>query len=201
MIGTIAKIFGPTTWPISQDTAREFVIIDDADEDHMRVLDGAIRAATAWAEGHTGLTAQPQTLQLRLDGWPDDACGEIVIPAAPVRDVLTVTYVDEAGIEQTVTEGNYSWERTPEGALITFESDFSKPSLRSNRHGTVRVTFDAGFDDPDSSGSGDDPDLRLPDQLVMAVSQVVAQFYDNRQPNADGLRAAQLLLDQVRVYR
>lgn len=199
MSGTLATILGAATWPISQADARAFVIISDDDADHMRVLDQAIRSATEWAEGYSGLTAQRKTLQLRLNGWPD--CSEIALPAAPVRDVLALTYVDPDGIERTAPSGSYSWERTPEGAIVTFDASFEKAALRSNRRGTVRVLFDAGFDATDESGSGDDPELRLPDQLIMAVQQVVAHFYENREPKADGLAAAQLLLDRIRVYR
>lgn len=212
MKGTLAKIIRATTWPISQDDARRFVIIDDEDDDHMRVLQQAIRAATEYCERYAGLTAQRVTYQLRLDAWPhhdhrdrprEGASwgGDIELPAAPVRDVLSVTYVDPDGIERPVSDDDWSWERTPAGAVVQFASSFSRPTLRSNRKGVVRVLFDAGFDAPDESGSGDDPELELPNSFIMAVQKLVLHFYENRDAGGSDMKAAEALLDQVRVYR
>lgn len=204
----LATIIGPTTWPLSLSDAQGFVIVDADDDSQMRVLQLAIRAATEHAERYSGLTAQRKTYQLRLDCWParcerGDVLwpGDIELPAAPVRDVLSVTYVDTDGVEQTVSDDDYTWERTTEGATVYFRSGFSLPVLRSNRKGVVRVTFDAGFDSPDESGSGDDPALQLPDVMVLAVAQMVAGFFEKREGDSGAIGAAEKLLDKIRVYR
>jgi uncharacterized phiE125 gp8 family phage protein len=210
MTGTLAKILAPTSWPLSQADARAFVVIDDEDADHLRVLDMAIRAATQYCETRSGLTAQRTTYQLRLDHWPHcdprrfdhgDTSADILLTAAPVRDVLSVTYVDPDGIEQTVSDADWTWERTPEGATVSLAAGFSRPTLRSNRKGVVRVLFDAGFDTPGESGSGDDPELQLPEQFIMAVAQLVGHFYEKRDAGGDDMKAADCLIDQVKVYR
>jgi uncharacterized phiE125 gp8 family phage protein len=149
MTGTLAKILAPTSWPLSLEDARAFVIIDDDDADHMRVLDLAIRAATQYCETRAGLTAQRTTYQLRLDAWPSTydcdrrrgagAGNEIDLPAAPVRDVLSVTYVDTDGIEQTVPPRTGAGSARRKGASSRSQATVIAPTLRSGRKGVVRV--------------------------------------------------------------
>lgn len=218
----IATIAHATSRPVTVDQLKAHMQIDEADWDAQ--LEIMLDAAIAFAAQRTGLRLAPMQLQARLDAWPlhrhhvrrgdvaeltRDAAvclREIEIPDGPVRSVVAVTYVDRAGVEQTVSADQYTWERTDDGALVTFEDTFTLPDLKTGRRGVVRVEFDAGFDDPAATGTGDDPDLKLPDQVRLAVLMLAAHYFENREAVSQRqtfpvLLAAEAMLDQVRVYR
>jgi hypothetical protein len=108
-----------------------------------------------------------------------------------------------------VAPASYTWERSSEGARLEFVSDFSLPDLKAGRRGVVRITFDAGFDDPTQSGSGDDEDLKLSDDYKLCVLALASHFYNNREAVGDPGAGAQVavpmhcqsMLDQLRIYR
>lgn len=173
---------------------------DGTDDD---LLEAYLRAAIAYVEKHCGIVLQPKELQYLFNCWP---CGDIEIPAAPVRDVSKVEYLDENGILQEIDEANWTWTRTAEGATITFGSGYSLPTLVDDQRDRVRVTFTAGFDDPNATGSGDDPSYTLPRQVVVLVLMLTSYWYEQREPvTKDGgfklPLAAEAILAQLRVYR
>lgn len=173
---------------------------DGTDDD---LLEAYQKAAVAYVEKHCGIVLQPKELQYRINCWP---CGGIEIPAAPVRDVSKIEYLDENGILQEIDDSNWTWARTADGAVISFSSDYSLPELVEDQRDRVRVTFTAGFDDPSATGSGDDPAYTLPRQVVVLVLMLTSYWYDQREPvTKDGgfklPLAAEAILAQLRVYR
>jgi hypothetical protein len=89
---------------------------------------------------------------------------------------------------------------------VEFLSAFVQPILASDRNYAVQVEFDAGFDDPNATGSGDDPDLILPTRAKQAILLIAAYWYGNREAVTDvDLKtiplAAESILAQLRVYR
>ena len=201
-----------STFPVELSEAKGYLRVDHSDDD-ADVL-RALKAAIEYAEERTGLSFAVKTYEWRADGWPFLTSPlwpptwpyQITLPKAPVVDVLSLKYLDENGTLQTVSAADYDWERTPEGATITFVDDYSFPDLHATRADRVRVEFTAGFDDPEQSGSGDDPDLRLPERAKIAVLMLTAHWYENREAatfdqSAAVVLSANDLLDQLKVYR
>lgn len=201
---------------VSRAKQRLRIDTSDFDED-LAVLSAA---AQGTVEKETGLTLRRSSWEYRVDGWP---CGVglarfdgaaltgwpvLSIPAAPIRDVTAIKYLDSDDVEQTVNSANYSWARTREGADITFAKTFTLPLL-STLPQAVRISFDAGFDDPDESGAGDDPELTLPPRAEMAILFLVAHWHSNISPVIADTRAApykvpntfEYLAQQLRIYR
>jgi uncharacterized phiE125 gp8 family phage protein len=198
----IAIISAATAQPVSLAQFKRWAEIDFADRDAEAQL--ALDAAVQLAQDRTGRIAQPTTLQLRLDDW----ASEIRIPAFPVREIRSVKFVDPDGVEQLVDAANYSWERTDEGAVLLLDGSYRYPTLKTGRHGVVRVTFDAGYDQEGATGSGDDPELVLDPRLKTAVLALATYFFENRGAVAtDGSQGlvlpmhCQAMLDQLRIYR
>jgi uncharacterized phiE125 gp8 family phage protein len=176
---------------------------ENGDDDAL--IERALRAAIDYVQNHTTLVLAPTTFQYRLDQW---GCEPIKLPRAPVRDVSAITYLDADGAEQTVNASYYSWDLTPDGAAIHFADTFSAPELRARRSGTVRITFEAGYDDPAASGSGDDPNLQLPELLKICVLMLTSHWYEHREAvsfdeSHPVVLAAQSILDSpgIRIYR
>lgn len=192
-----------TTFPVTLAEASEHCEAPGNGDDNARVL-RSLKAAIEYAERRTGLAFARRSYEYRLDEWP--CTPEVLLPIAPVIDVLSVTYLDEGGDEIEIADDDWTWERTSDGATIVFGVDFDRPTLEDRRRGAVRISFEAGFDDPAESGSGDDPDLKLPETAKLAVLMLTAHWYENReavsfQESFPVVVSANSLLDQMRVYR
>lgn len=197
----LRRLSRPEHPPIDVPSARSRLRMDATDEDVD--LDRLIRTSAEVLEKHTGLVMGPTSFEYRADAWP--ACMEIKLPAAPVRDVSAVVYLDEDEAEQTLPASDWSWERTHEGATITLATGFSNPTVLE-RAGAIRVRFTAGFDDPSESGAGDDPDLVLPATAEMAMLFLVGHWNEHRESVAEGAmnhvpETFDLLASQLRIYR
>lgn len=219
--------------PVTVERAKRRLRIDsdDFDED----LSGLILGAAAAVESHANITVRRSSWEYRLESWPagfgfarfDGATirgatgyvrfdGQarpgwptIQIPASPVRDVTAIKYLDADDAEQTIDPANYSWQRTAEGADVTFSRNFTFPII-SLLPQPVRVSFEAGYDDnPEASGSGDDPELLLPPQVEMAILFLVGHWYEHPLPVVADVRAAPFeipttfdyLINQLKVWR
>jgi len=201
----LRKIAGATSLAVSLARAKERLRIDTSDSDSDGDIERLLYAAQDTVEGQTGLILQPSTWEYRQNAWTCFGPWHgICVPASPIREITSVTYLDENNAEQTVDASNYTWERTPEGAEITFIRDFTFPTLGFGPN-VVRVQFTAGFDDT-QSGSGDDPELVLPPRAEMAILFLVGAWSENR----ESVSAVQtyevpdtfkLLAQQLRVFR
>lgn len=198
----LITIAAPTTFPVTVAEASDHCRAPDNGDDNALVL-RALKAAIDYVQRETNLILAPTTLQYRIDAWP---CGGLILPKAPVRDVRAISYLDADGNEQTVADDQYYWDPVPEGAVVRFGDLFSAPALQPRRSGGVRIEFDAGFDDPGASASGDDPNLILPETLKIAVLMLTQHWYDNRgvvsfEPSHAVVLSAMSLLAQQRIYR
>lgn len=185
--------------PVSLDDAKAWLRVDHNDEDELitRLVYGAVAAT----EDRTGRILAPSSWEWQADRWDR----WFAIPAFPIRDVTSVVYLDEDGTEQTLDAADWYWHRTAEGAEVRFVSTWSSPTLY-DRPRSVRVRFDAGYDDPTASGSGDDPDLVLPENAKMALRFLIAHWYANRESvtTANVYEVPQTfeyLAQQLRIFR
>lgn len=172
----------------------------DAEDEVVR---RAVRAATEFVATQTGralmLTGYEMT---RRDWWSD--C--LPLEVAPFREVTELAFLDPDGDEISVDPAQYHTELTEEGAVLVMESGWSAPGLAS-RGDAVRVRFTAGYDDPAASGSGDDPELRIPERARQAVLLLAGHWYEHREEVNVGnivstfAMAGEALMHQLRIFR
>jgi uncharacterized phiE125 gp8 family phage protein len=93
---------GPAELPITLADARAQCRVTSTSED-ARLL-AMIYAATEWGENLTARRLITQTWDLYLDAFP---CDEIRAPYAPLRSVTSISYVDLAGVTQTLATSEY----------------------------------------------------------------------------------------------
>jgi len=185
---------------VSLEDVKAHVIVDTDDDDEL--IKGYIRAATRLAEDRTGRIFLPTDFEYRTDCWREP----IVIPAAPVREIVELAYLDDSQAEHTVSPSDWYYVLTTEGAEVRFADSFSSPVL-SDRPQAVRVRFSAGFDEPDTSGSGDDPELKQDPMDRQIVMILVANWYQSREPVVLGDTviavpfSAQSLIEIRRIFR
>ncbi|RWF70254.1 MAG: hypothetical protein EOS26_23630 [Mesorhizobium sp.] len=196
----LIRLSQPSGLFVSVDDVKAQAVIETADDDAL--LTAYIKAATRFVEDRTGRILQPTELEWRADGWREPFC----IPAFPVRVVTEIVYLDEDQVERELAPGDWYMVETSEGAEIRFTDAFSSPSLSDRRNQPVRVRFSAGYDDPDASGSGDDPELEQDPMDRLIVMILVAHWYGKREPvSADAVNSvpfsADALIAMRKVYR
>jgi len=190
-----------TDLPVSLALAKEHCKVEHDDDDVS--LAAYIRAAVQTVEKSTTRALAPTVYEWRLDEWP---CGDIELPVAPVRSVLSVSYIDEAGDEQTLSGDDWDWEYSEFGATVMFDSSFSAPVLGRDKGG-VRIGFDAGYDIPGAEDSPADPNLAQPPAAAAAVLILTQHLYENRSPVAVGEivttipLSAERLIASIRIWR
>lgn len=164
--------------------------------DHGSLVERLIRSAASLVEAEAAITLQPTDFEQRLDSWP---CGPMALETGPVRDVAEIAYLDADGNEQPLSASDWDWEPTSEGAVVWLRSGFAAPELQQLRRGAVRIRFAAGFNDP--AASEGDPRLDLPERARLAVLVLVAHWFRNREAEGSPTRAADRLINSIRVYR
>ena len=188
--------------PVSLDELKRQCHIELDDTDFDDELTIYLDAACEFVADRVSLVLAPQTYRIdRRDWWG----GDLEILLAPVRDVSEVAYFDGEGTRSVLADDEYRWYRTDRGARLEIASGFHGPLL-ADRADAVQVTVEAGFEDPDATGAGDDPELHLPVKAKQAILLIAAYWNENREaaatdaPKAIPL-AAESLMAQMRVYR
>ena len=126
-------------------------------------LDGMLHAAIEHVAEITGRAIVPGTYELTLPTFG----GCITFPVTPVREVLSVTYLDRDGATVTLTD----WQ---------LYNDRDRPFITATRWpstahapGAVTVTFKAGYE-------------TIPERLRLACLQLATWWYESRLPAAEG---------------
>lgn len=193
-------ITAPTSLPVTVADLKEHALIEH--DEQGAAIARMIRAASDYVGRVNGRILAPSTFRLTCEGFGH--C--IELPVAPLREVRAVMYRDEADVEHTIAEAGYVLQLTPDGGRVVFKPDYSFPASLSRLPDPVWVEFDAGFDDPDLTGAGDDPRLVLPEGLALAVLMLAATWFDHREECESNEQymlelGARCLASQGRIFR
>lgn len=168
--------------PVSLDEARLHLKVDIDDDDELIV--NQIVAARTYLEEICGRAFMSQTFDYSIDGeWPwvlnfERGTHErvIEIQKAPLASVTSVTYVDSAGVTQTLAADQYVVDGAGSIGRIYPAYGVYWPSVRcQNRAITVR--FVAGYGASDA----------VPQALKQALLLLVSHWFVNREPVTTGI--------------
>jgi len=175
--------------PPTQEPVTVAVVRDD----HLKSPNGSLEdayiarlilVARRMAERTTRRALMPQAGSVVLDRFPS---GEIVLPWPPLQRVESITYVDTAGVEQTLAAEAYQVS-APQGPTaprgrIWPAYGTTWPSTRSQMDAVV-VSFDMGYPltDPGSPPSSppEEPQPTTPDDIVHGMLLVIGELYKQR---------------------
>lgn len=150
------------------DQAKAHIRIDVPYED--AIVPDWIAAATRKVEHDTGLLLMPRQVRLTAEGFTGSfrpaLYPTVELPVAPVRGVVSITYVDRDGTLQTLAGTAY----TVIGRRLYAAGGIGWPATVYGR--PVVVTVDAGYATVDA----------VPADLKQAVRLVVSWLYQNREP-------------------
>lgn len=180
----------PPAEVVSLDEAKRNAYVDHNDDDAL--IKGLVAAATANIDGPGGWLGRclgEQELRLTLDRFVGSDGGSCIrLPFGPVMSVVSVTYIDTSGVEQTIASDAY---RIIDGCLLAPVYGGTWPPARCDRD-VIEITYMAGYE-------------TVPEELRVAIMMHVAHLYRNREA-ASALNMASVpfgydrLVDPFRVW-
>jgi uncharacterized phiE125 gp8 family phage protein len=168
----VKVITPPVSEPITLEVAKRHlrVIGDDEDDDIERM----IRAARQMAEGRLNRSLAPQTLAAGFDVWGD----ALKLPRPPFIELLSVSYIDADGTQQTANDLTYVVNEFVEPVTVTSAYGYSWPTTQP-RASAVTVTYRAGYEE-------------CPEPIRQWMLLVIASMYDNRASMTAGVTTASI---------
>lgn len=140
----IKLITGPSVEPVSIAEVKTSARIDGTEFDTQATI--AIAAMRSQAEARLARCLITQTLELILDDFP---AGEIELIMPGVQEILTVKYIDAAGVEQTLSDTTYTLGEDSIIADLYWlypAQDVAWPATQASAN-AVRIQFKAGYGD------------------------------------------------------
>lgn len=162
---TLRLITAPVATAVSLAEAKVHLRVDAADEDAL--ITALIGAATEAVENATGRALMTQTWEAGFDAFTDT----LALTRVPVQSVTSVTYIDTAGVLQTLSSSLYTVVLSDcSFALIAPVYNTTFPALRGDIDG-VKVRYVAGYT---SSAA-------VPAAIRAAMLLVVGHLFNNRE--------------------
>ncbi len=191
----------PTGLVLSVEDVKEQTEVEVGDLTREALLERYIRSATEFIESRTSRFLLPISLELKLQGWTDPLC----IPAAPIRSITDLTYLDELHVGQQVLSADFVFQRTDYGGALHFDENYTFPTL-SSRPDPITLRFQAGYDDPWASGAGADPETAPVAIDATMVAMLAAEFFMHREASITEIvrrlpYGLEVLMADRRIYR
>jgi uncharacterized phiE125 gp8 family phage protein len=181
----------PTVEPLSVQEVRDHLRYPASyGEDDL--IERWIQSARIRAEIETGRQLMTATWDVKVDTPPD---GELELPYPPVQQVISVSYIDQAGIAQTWPSTEYQVS-APQGptapaARIAPVYGVSWPTTKSRTYDTLTVRIKAGYGDTAAS---------VPAPILTAMLIMIGDMAEGRQSPQRLTGGAATLADDV-VWR
>lgn len=168
MTVSLVTVTPPASEPVSLNEAMLHLRVDVSDagpHPEATLIETLISAARAHVEAETNRVLITQTLEARWDAWRD----VLELPRTPVQSVTSVTYVDETGATQTLSNSAYRVDVAGLVARVTPAFDTAWPTARAVT-GAIAVRFVAGY----GAASA------VPAPLKAAMLLLIGHLYENR---------------------
>jgi len=177
----LTLVTAPTVRAVLLEELKDHLRVDGEDDlAYVAMLIDAIMARVDGKEGILNRALITQTWDLTLDAFPT---GDFIsVPLPPLQSVTSITYTDGAGTSQTWASSNYTviTDRLPGRVVLGYQKVYPATQVIPN---AVTVRFVAGY-----GASWND----VPATLRLALMQLAAHWYENRDPVLIGTIQAEL---------
>lgn len=145
--------------------------LDDHEQDAL--IDSLIKAATQQVEEETTRQLINATWRQSLPHWPTRHGGRIELRRPPVREIISVTYLDTSGVRQTLDGSRYLLDAaSPNRPGWLYPAyNTSWPDARS-QPGSIQVTFVAGYGAAAAN---------CPETARQAIQLLAGHWFENRE--------------------
>ena len=193
-MSALTLITPPTVEPLTLAETKLHLRVDYTADDAL--ITSLIIAARQAAETKTGRALLPQTWKLSLNAFPyscnlryrgdvalQPSAERIKLPRPPFVSLSSITYVDLAGVQQTLGGAAYTVGQL--GALATVRPAYgtSWPTARDDDN-AVNITFNAGY----ASAS------LVPEPIKAWMKIMIGTLYENREAILHGQGASPALM-------
>lgn len=177
----------PAAEPVTLDQARQFLRLDQNDEDDL--LATLITAARLMIEAAAGRCLIEQPWRIVLDRWPGG--GEIRLPLSPVVRIEAARVYDLLGAPQPVAEAALTLDRNADPPLIRVSGEL--PEI-GRHHGAIEIDIIAGYGATAAA---------VPAPLRQAVLRLAARWFEERGDvaNRDALALPRAIAALVAPFR
>lgn len=162
----------PTILPVLLEDVMEHLRLDPMDEAEHAVLSGYLAAATRHIEAILNRPLLTTVMETILPAFP---FGPIELHGR-VLAVESITYLDGAGVEQTVDPATYRVSTASEPGRIYLSINASWPPTLCAPD-AIRIRYTSGYGSAPSS---------VPEGIRHAVQLLTALWFENRVPVAIG---------------
>lgn len=183
-----------TSLPVSVAFVTEQVlrVMDDGFGDDF--VEALIQAATAQFEEDTDRAAMVQTRVLHLSAFPSTDSGEIVLPGPPLIEVTGITYLDSAGVEQSLAASPADFRVVESGGLSKAKvlplSGSSWPSVQAQPD-AVAITYRCGYE----------TQPEVPGDVRIGISLLVGEMYKIRSLSVHAVHNTPSVVQTRRLWR
>lgn len=178
IVDPAALPLGALPIPLAAVKVRLDIETGDLDDAGEAVIDaqvlGALRAAVDYVEAQSLRVLRRRVMTKKFDRWP---CFPLQVAGSPMRDVVSIGYIDENGAPQTLDSADWGWADTYDGACVFLIDSPSLPRLQC-RPGAVTVTYEAGYDPAGTVPRVEE--YALPARLEQAVVMMTGHLFTNR---------------------
>jgi uncharacterized phiE125 gp8 family phage protein len=179
----VSVLTRPTAELVTLDTLKRWLSIDHSDDDEL--LGQMLRGAIARIDGPQGIgyAMMRQTWRKSKDFFT--AC--ILLPGAPVKDIVAISYINPNGQQETLPEDSYHLDADSEPARVTPAIGRAWPAT-ARLNGAIKIDY----------GLGEADAKEVAADLIDAVAMIVAHRYHNREAaSSDNLEVLPLGVEWI----
>jgi uncharacterized phiE125 gp8 family phage protein len=166
----LAVVTPPAEEPIPLELAKKQARVDHAHEDDLISL--YIATAREKCEELTRRALAVQTLKFSLASFPQESY--IRVPRPPLISIDGITYVDDDGIEHTMSAADYLADTEGDPGRVVLKSGVSWPTDSLLSGDAVRITYQAGYA-PEA----------LPKTYQAAMLMLISHLYEQREASVE----------------
>lgn len=183
----------PQTEPVTLEEAKLHLRVDGVEEDSLIL--SLIKTAREYCEDFQNRAYLIQTWELLLDAFPTFPVLPIKIPKPPLKEIITISYIDKDGDYHTIDNCDYIVDTASEPGRIIPAYGKTWPQVILQPIGAVKIRFTTGYDDV----------TLVPEKIKQAMKLLIGHWYEHREEVNLGVSvseipmAAKMLLWQDRV--
>lgn len=184
-IPTPTLVTAPTEEPVSLDEMKLYLRVVVADDDSL--IRGLIQAAREWLSAALDRQLVTATWRLKL---PDFWGTTLEVPYPPLISVGSITYLDTAGVSQTLSSSYYVVQVTTTPGRIVLADGYYWPAVDIHPE-AVTVNFTAGY----GAASA------VPELAKIALKLLVQHWYDHPEERTQIPNVVDSMVTSLRAYR
>lgn len=184
---TLKQTAQPSAEPITLAEAKAHIRVDTSDDDVL--IASLISRARGYCEDQMRRQIMPATWRLTLDDFPRGRGrspaidgDDIILPRPPLAIVSAINYLNESGVDTTLSASSYVVSIDDEPGRISLAYGAVWPTTY-DQLGAVRISYLAGYYES-AIETANIP--AIPKPIIQAILMLVGSWYESREATLVG---------------